>query len=36
MNPIIHRELLEVLRTRKAIALQIGLAIACMALVIVR
>jgi len=36
MNPIIHRELLEVLRTRKAIALQVGLAIACMALVIVR
>lgn len=36
MNPIIHRELLEVLRTRKAIALQVGLAVACMALVIVR
>lgn len=36
MNPIIHRELLEVLRTRKAIALQVALAVACMALVIVR
>ncbi|MCI0681442.1 MAG: ABC transporter permease [Gemmataceae bacterium] len=36
MNPIIHRELLEVLRTRKAIALQIALAAACMALVLVR
>src|SRR5262245_52442455 len=36
MNPIVHRELLEVLRTRKAIALQVGLAIACMTLVVVR
>ena len=36
MNPIIHRELLELLRTRKAIALQVGLAVACMALEIVR
>jgi ABC-type transport system involved in multi-copper enzyme maturation permease subunit len=36
MNPIIHRELLEVLRTRKAIALQIGLGIACAVLVLAR
>src|SRR5215510_5615004 len=36
MNPIISRELLEVLRTRRAIALQISLAVACMLLVLVR
>lgn len=36
MNPIIRRELLEVLRTRRAIALQLGLAIACALLVLVR
>ena len=36
MNPIIGRELLEVLRTRKALALQLGLAVACALLVLVR
>jgi ABC-type transport system involved in multi-copper enzyme maturation permease subunit len=36
MNPIIHRELLEVLRTRKAIALQIGLGLGCALLVLAR
>jgi ABC-type transport system involved in multi-copper enzyme maturation permease subunit len=36
MNPIIHRELLEVLRTRKAIAVQLGLAVTCAALVLLR
>src|SRR5438445_1037973 len=36
MNPIIRRELLEVLRTRKALALQLGLALACALLVLVR
>src|SRR5438132_85238 len=36
MNPIIRRELLEVLRTRKAAALQLGLALACGLLVLVR
>jgi ABC-type transport system involved in multi-copper enzyme maturation permease subunit len=36
MNPIIRRELLEVLRTRKAIALQLGLALGCALLVLVR
>ena len=36
MNPIIRRELLEVLRTRKAVALQLGLALACALLVLVR
>jgi ABC-type transport system involved in multi-copper enzyme maturation permease subunit len=36
MNPIISRELLEVLRTRKALALQFGLALACAVLVLVR
>jgi ABC-type transport system involved in multi-copper enzyme maturation permease subunit len=36
MNPIIRRELLEVLRTRKAIALQFSLAVACALLVLVR
>jgi ABC-type transport system involved in multi-copper enzyme maturation permease subunit len=36
LNPIIRRELLEVLRTRKAVALQLGLALACVILVLVR
>src|SRR5436305_2615207 len=36
MNPIIRRELLEVLRTRKAVALQLGLALACALLVLLR
>ncbi len=36
MNPIIRRELLEVLRTRKAIALQLGLAMLCALLVLIR
>ncbi len=36
MNPILRRELLEVLRTRKALALQLGLALACALLVLVR
>jgi ABC-type transport system involved in multi-copper enzyme maturation permease subunit len=36
MNPIIRRELLEVLRRRRAVALQIGLAVACALLVLVR
>jgi ABC-type transport system involved in multi-copper enzyme maturation permease subunit len=36
MNPILRRELIEVLRTRKAIALQLGLALACALLVLVR
>jgi ABC-type transport system involved in multi-copper enzyme maturation permease subunit len=36
MNPIIRRELLEVLRTRKAIVLQLGLALACGLLVLTR
>jgi ABC-type transport system involved in multi-copper enzyme maturation permease subunit len=36
MNPIIGRELLEALRTRKALALQVGLALACALLVLVR
>jgi ABC-type transport system involved in multi-copper enzyme maturation permease subunit len=36
MNPIISRELLEVLRTRRAVALQVGLAVACALLVLVR
>jgi ABC-type transport system involved in multi-copper enzyme maturation permease subunit len=36
MNPIIHRELLEVLRTRRALALQFGLALACGVLVLLR
>src|SRR6516162_1149626 len=36
MNPIIRRELLEVLRTRKAIMLQVGLALACGLLVLMR
>src|SRR6516164_9647047 len=33
MNPIIRRELLEVLRTRRAVALQLSLALACALLV---
>jgi len=36
MNPIIRRELLDVLRTRRAVALQIGLATACAVLVLSR
>jgi ABC-type transport system involved in multi-copper enzyme maturation permease subunit len=36
VTPIIRRELLEVLRTRKALALQLGLALACALLVLVR
>jgi ABC-type transport system involved in multi-copper enzyme maturation permease subunit len=36
MTPIIRRELLEWLRSRKALALQIGLAAACALLVLVR
>src|SRR5215510_13890333 len=36
MNPIISRELLGVLRTRKAVALQVGLALVCALLVLVR
>jgi ABC-type transport system involved in multi-copper enzyme maturation permease subunit len=36
MNPILQRELVEVLRTRKALALQLGLALGCMLLVLVR
>jgi ABC-type transport system involved in multi-copper enzyme maturation permease subunit len=36
LNPIIRRELLEVLRTRKAIAAQIGLALICALLVLLR
>ncbi len=36
MNPIIRRELLEVLRTRKAVVLQFSLALACALLVLVR
>jgi ABC-type transport system involved in multi-copper enzyme maturation permease subunit len=36
MNPIIRRELLEVLRTRKALALQLGLALGCALLILTR
>jgi ABC-type transport system involved in multi-copper enzyme maturation permease subunit len=36
MNPIIRRELLEVLRTRKAVAVQLSLAVVCALLVLVR
>jgi ABC-type transport system involved in multi-copper enzyme maturation permease subunit len=36
MNPIISRELLQLLRTRKAVALQVGLALVCALLVLVR
>jgi ABC-type transport system involved in multi-copper enzyme maturation permease subunit len=36
MNPIVRRELVELLRTRGAVAAQIALAIACVLLVLVR
>ena len=36
VNPIVRRELLELLRTRKAVAAQAGLALACGLLVLVR
>src|SRR5258708_30083715 len=36
MNPILRRELLEVLRTRKALAMQLGIGLACALLVLVR
>jgi ABC-type transport system involved in multi-copper enzyme maturation permease subunit len=36
MNPILRRELLEVLRTRRALALQVCLALACGLLVLLR
>jgi ABC-type transport system involved in multi-copper enzyme maturation permease subunit len=36
MNPIISRELLELLRMRRAVALQAGLALVCLLLVLVR
>ncbi len=36
MNPIIRRELLEVMRTRKALAMQLGLALGCALLVLLR
>jgi ABC-type transport system involved in multi-copper enzyme maturation permease subunit len=36
VNPILRRELLDVLRSRKALALQLGLAVACALLVLVR
>lgn len=36
MNPIVRRELLELLRTRKAAAAQVALAVACALLVMVR
>ena len=36
MNPIVRRELLELLRMRKAVALQFGLALACALLVLSR
>ena len=36
MEPIIRRELLEVLRTRRALALQLGLGLACALLVLIR
>jgi ABC-type transport system involved in multi-copper enzyme maturation permease subunit len=36
MIPILRRELLEVLRTRKALALQLSLALACALLVLIR
>jgi ABC-type transport system involved in multi-copper enzyme maturation permease subunit len=36
MQPIIRRELLEVLRTRRAVALQLGLALSCALLVLLR
>jgi ABC-type transport system involved in multi-copper enzyme maturation permease subunit len=36
MNPILRRELLDVLRSGKALALQLGLALACALLVLIR
>lgn len=36
MNPIIRRELLDLLRTRKAVAVQVALALGCALLVLVR
>ena len=36
MGPIIRRELIELLRTRKALALQVSLALACALLVLLR
>jgi ABC-type transport system involved in multi-copper enzyme maturation permease subunit len=36
MNPIVNRELLEVLRARRAVALQVSLALACALLVLSR
>jgi ABC-type transport system involved in multi-copper enzyme maturation permease subunit len=36
MNPIVRRELLELLRSRKVVAAQVGLAAACALLVLVR
>jgi len=36
MNPIVRRELLEALRMRKVVALQLGLALACALLVLAR
>src|SRR5262245_45566550 len=36
MNPIVRRELIELLRTRKVLAAQVGLAAACALLVLVR
>jgi ABC-type transport system involved in multi-copper enzyme maturation permease subunit len=36
LNPIIRRELLELLRSRKAVALQLGLGLLCAVLVLIR
>jgi ABC-type transport system involved in multi-copper enzyme maturation permease subunit len=36
VNPIVGRELLDLFRTRKALAIQVGLALACALLVLVR
>jgi ABC-type transport system involved in multi-copper enzyme maturation permease subunit len=36
MNPIIRRELLDLLRTRKAVAVQVALALGCTLLVLIR
>ena len=36
MNPIVRRELVELLRTRNAVAMQVSLALACAMLVLVR
>jgi ABC-type transport system involved in multi-copper enzyme maturation permease subunit len=36
MNPIVRRELLEILRTRKAFAVQAGVGLACLLLALVR